>query len=104
MTAPLIHPSAIVDAGATLGEGSRVWHFSHVCAGAVVGAGCSLGQNVFVANRVVIGDNVSFEVSEDLLRSHGVEVVVLNDAETTRMFEAWMTANPRLWNEDIGED
>ena len=54
MTAPLIHPSAIVDAGATLGEGSRVWHFSHVCAGAVVGAGCSLGQNVFVANRVVI--------------------------------------------------
>ena len=61
MTAPLIHPSAIVDAGATLGEGSRVWHFSHVCAGAVVGAGCSLGQNVFVANRVVIGDNVRIQ-------------------------------------------
>ncbi|MEO7493515.1 MAG: N-acetyltransferase, partial [Massilia sp.] len=46
----LIHPSAIVDSGATLGAGTRVWHFSHVCAGARIGAGCSLGQNVFVAN------------------------------------------------------
>ena len=53
----MIHPSAIVDAGAQLGEGTRVWHFSHVCAGAKIGRGCSLGQNVFVANDVVIGED-----------------------------------------------
>ncbi len=51
-----IHPSAIVDAGASIGEGSRVWHFVHVCAGARIGRGVSLGQNVFVGNKVVIGD------------------------------------------------
>ena len=55
------HETAIVDAGATIGEASRIWHWSHVCAGAVVGARCSLGQNVFVANKVVIGDNVKIQ-------------------------------------------
>jgi len=56
-----IHPSAIVDAGAVLGEGTRVWHFAHVCAGARIGKGCSLGQNVFVANDVHIGDGVKVQ-------------------------------------------
>jgi len=56
-----IHPSAIVDAGAQLGEGTRVWHWVHVCAGARIGSGCSLGQNVFVANDVVIGNNVKVQ-------------------------------------------
>lgn len=51
-----IHPSAIVDQGAQIGEGSRVWHFVHVCAGAKIGQGVSLGQNVFVGNHVTIGD------------------------------------------------
>lgn len=51
-----IYPSAIVDEGAEIGEGSRIWHFVHVCGGAKIGKGCSLGQNVFVGNRVVIGD------------------------------------------------
>ena len=50
------HPSAIVDDGAKIGEGSRIWHFVHVCGGARIGAGVSLGQNVFVGNKVVIGD------------------------------------------------
>jgi UDP-2-acetamido-3-amino-2,3-dideoxy-glucuronate N-acetyltransferase len=50
------HESAIVDAGAVIGEGSRVWHFVHVCAGARIGREVSLGQNVFVGNRVTIGD------------------------------------------------
>lgn len=54
--AATIHPSAVVDEGATIGEGSRIWHFVHVCGGAKIGKGCSLGQNVFVGNRVVIGD------------------------------------------------
>lgn len=51
-----IHPSAIVDAGAEIGESSYVWHFVHVCGGARIGRGVSLGQNVFIGNRVVIGD------------------------------------------------
>lgn len=50
------HPSAIVDDGAKIGEGSRIWHFVHVCGGARIGAGVSLGQNVFVGNKVIIGD------------------------------------------------
>jgi cytosine deaminase len=54
--------------------------------------------------RVVIGENENFQASEDLLRSHGVEVVVLDDAETKTMFKNWIEANPRLWNEDIGEE
>lgn len=56
MTEVQIHPSAIVDAGAQIGAGSRVWHFVHVCSGARIGQGVSLGQGVFVGNRVVIGD------------------------------------------------
>ncbi|QJE02874.1 N-acetyltransferase [Massilia forsythiae] len=56
-----VHPSAIVDAGAELGADTRVWHFSHVCAGARIGAACSLGQNVFVGNDVVIGDRVKIQ-------------------------------------------
>ena len=56
-----VHPSAIVDDGAQIGEGSRVWHFVHVCGGAVIGQGCSLGQNVFVGNRVRIGNNVKIQ-------------------------------------------
>lgn len=56
-----VHPSAIVDEGATLGTGTRVWHFAHVCGGAHIGAGCSLGQNVFVGNDVRIGDRVKIQ-------------------------------------------
>jgi UDP-2-acetamido-3-amino-2,3-dideoxy-glucuronate N-acetyltransferase len=51
-----VHPSAIVDEGAQIGDGSRIWHFVHVCSGAKIGSGVSLGQNVFVGNNVVIGD------------------------------------------------
>ena len=56
-----IHPSAIVDAGAQLGDGCRVWHFVHICAGARIGRGCSFGQNVYVGNDVLIGDNVKIQ-------------------------------------------
>jgi UDP-2-acetamido-3-amino-2,3-dideoxy-glucuronate N-acetyltransferase len=59
--ATTIHPSAIVDEGAQLGEGCRVWHFVHICAKARIGRGCSFGQNVFVGNDVTIGDNVKVQ-------------------------------------------
>jgi UDP-2-acetamido-3-amino-2,3-dideoxy-glucuronate N-acetyltransferase len=56
-----IHESAIVDDGAVIGAGSRVWHFAHVCAGARIGKHCSLGQNVFVGNKVSIGNNCKIQ-------------------------------------------
>jgi len=56
-----VHPSAIVDIGAQIGDGSRVWHFAHVCSGARIGTGVSLGQNVFVGNKVVIGDRCKIQ-------------------------------------------
>ncbi len=56
-----IHPSAIVDEGAQIGEGSRVWHFVHVCGGAKIGKNVSMGQNVFVGNKVTIGDNCKIQ-------------------------------------------
>lgn len=56
-----VHPSAIVDEGAQIGDGSRVWHFVHVCGGARIGKGVSLGQNVFVGNKVVIGDHCKIQ-------------------------------------------
>ena len=60
-TSITIHPSAIVDNGAQLGAGSRVWHWAHICAGAKIGSDCSFGQNVFVGNDVVIGNNVKVQ-------------------------------------------
>jgi len=61
MASHTIHHTAIVDDGATIGEGTRIWHWVHVCGGARIGRGCSLGQNVFVGNQVVIGDNVKIQ-------------------------------------------
>jgi len=57
MTEKIIHNSAIVDEGAEIGLGSRVWHFTHICSGAKIGQNVSLGQCVFVGNQVVIGDH-----------------------------------------------
>ena len=56
-----VHESSFIDDGAEVGEGTKVWHFSHVSKGAVIGKNCSLGQNVFVAGGVVIGDNVKIQ-------------------------------------------
>ena len=56
-----VHESAIVDDGATIGEGSRVWHFVHVCSAAKIGKGVSLGQNVFIGNKVTIGDRCKIQ-------------------------------------------
>lgn len=56
-----VHLTAIVDEGASIGEGTRIWHWVHVCGQAVIGRGCSLGQNVFIGNKVVIGNNVKIQ-------------------------------------------
>ena len=59
--ASTIHPSAIVDDGAQLGDGCRVWHWVHISGGARIGAGCSFGQGVFVGNDVLIGNQVKIQ-------------------------------------------
>ena len=56
-----VHETAIVDDGATIGAGSRIWHWVHVCGSARIGENCSFGQNCFVGNRVVIGNNVKVQ-------------------------------------------
>lgn len=56
-----LHETAIVDEGACIGKSTRIWHWAHVCGGAVIGESCTLGQNVFVGNKVVIGDNVKIQ-------------------------------------------
>lgn len=55
------HETAIVDEGAQIGDGSRIWHFVHVCGGAKIGSDVSLGQNVFIGNKVVIGDRCKIQ-------------------------------------------
>lgn len=52
------HPTAIVDDNCSIGEGTKIWHFSHIMAGAVIGKNCNLGQNVVVAPKVILGNNV----------------------------------------------
>lgn len=56
-----IHPTAIVDEGAVIGDGCRIWHWVHISSGAVIGERCSFGQNVYVGNRVTIGNNVKIQ-------------------------------------------
>jgi UDP-2-acetamido-3-amino-2,3-dideoxy-glucuronate N-acetyltransferase len=67
-----VHSSAVVDEPSAIGSGTRIWHFSHVSAGAVIGERCSLGQNVFVAPRVRIGNNVKIQNNVSLYE--GVEL------------------------------
>ncbi len=59
--ATTIHPTAIVDPGATVGEDCRIWHWVHISDGAVIGKRCSFGQNVYVGNTVLIGDNCKIQ-------------------------------------------
>ena len=52
------HPSAIIDEGCTIGEGTKIWHFSHIMPGCVIGKECNIGQNVVVSPKVTLGNNV----------------------------------------------
>lgn len=66
----------------------------HMCTGAIL---------LYGIPRVVIGENRTFLGAEDLLREHGVEVIVLDSHECTQMMTDFIEARPSLWNEDIGE-
>ena len=67
------HETAIVDSGATIGSGTKIWHFTHICAGAVIGDNCNIGQNVYIAANVVVGNNVKIQNGVSLYTGVTVE-------------------------------
>jgi UDP-2-acetamido-3-amino-2,3-dideoxy-glucuronate N-acetyltransferase len=56
-----IHESSYVDDGAVIGDGTKIWHFSHIMGKAIIGKNCNIGQNVFIADNVIIGDNCKIQ-------------------------------------------
>lgn len=56
-----IHPTAVIDEGCTIGQGTRIWHFSHIMPGCTIGEDCNIGQNVVVSPEVVLGRNVKVQ-------------------------------------------
>lgn len=64
----MIHPSAVVDEGCIIGEGTKIWHFSHLMGGSKIGKNCMLGQNSFVANGVEIGDGCKIQNNVSLYK------------------------------------
>ena len=65
---PFVHETAVVEPGATIGDGTAIWHHAHVRAGAQVGRGCTIGKNVFVDQGVVIGDRVKIQNNVSVYR------------------------------------
>ena len=55
------HPTAIIDDGCQIGEGTKIWHFSHLMTGSIVGKNCNIGQNVVISPQVILGDNVKVQ-------------------------------------------
>src|SRR5260221_10025784 len=56
-----VHPSSVIDKGATIGSGTRIWHFAHLMASSIVGKNCIIGQNVFIDNNVSVGNGVKIQ-------------------------------------------
>ena len=56
-----IHPTAIIETGASIGEGTNIWHFSHVMPKAIIGNNCNIGQNVFIDNNAIVGNRVKIQ-------------------------------------------
>ena len=90
-----IHPSAIVDEGAVIGAGTKVWHFCHVMPNARIGERCILGQNVFVANDVVIGDGVKIQNNVSVYKG----VVIADDVFVGPSVVFTNVINPRAFIE-----
>jgi UDP-2-acetamido-3-amino-2,3-dideoxy-glucuronate N-acetyltransferase len=56
-----VHPTTVIDEGAAIGEGTKIWHFSHIMAGAIIGKNCNIGQNVVVSPQAILGNNVKVQ-------------------------------------------
>ncbi|MDQ3551553.1 MAG: N-acetyltransferase [Bacteroidota bacterium] len=72
MNPPFIHPTAVIDEGARIGAGTKIWHFCHLMPTAVVGEKCIIGQNVYIDNNVIIGNGVKIQNNVSLY--NGVEI------------------------------
>ena len=55
------HPTVVIDEGALIGKGTKIWHFSHIMSGAVIGENCTIGQNVLVSSQAILGNNVKVQ-------------------------------------------
>lgn len=60
-TSYYVHPTAVVDEGCQIGSGTKIWHFSHIMPGCVLGEGCNIGQNVVISPEVILGKNVKIQ-------------------------------------------
>jgi UDP-2-acetamido-3-amino-2,3-dideoxy-glucuronate N-acetyltransferase len=72
VTAAYVHPTAHIEDGVTIGDGTRIWHQGHIRGGAVIGSGCNLGKNVFVDSGVQIGNGV--KIQNNVSVYHGVTI------------------------------
>lgn len=70
-----VHPTAVIDESTEIGEGTQIWHFSHVMAGAKIGRNCLLGQNVFIASGAILGDNIKVQNNVSIFKG----VILEND-------------------------
>lgn len=68
-----VHPTSVVDNGAVIGKGTRIWHFSHLMPGAKVGENCNIGQNVFIDNNVSVGNGVKIQNNVSLYNGVSVD-------------------------------
>ena len=71
MNAYYSHPTAVIDNDCQIGEGSKIWHFSHIMPGCTIGNNCNLGQNVVVSPGVVLGNNVLRDLLNDKVITRG---------------------------------
>jgi UDP-2-acetamido-3-amino-2,3-dideoxy-glucuronate N-acetyltransferase len=94
-----VHPSSVVDEGAQLGNGTKIWHFSHIMPGAVIGDRCNIGQNVFIDNNVFVGHGVKIQNNVSLYNG----VVVEDDVFLGPSMVFTNVTNPRSFIERKSE-
>jgi acetyltransferase-like isoleucine patch superfamily enzyme len=95
--APFIHPKAVVEDGAIVGAGTRVWHHAHLREGAVVGAGCNIGGSVFVGEGVTIGDGCKLINGAFLPAGVTLEDEVFVGPNVTFTNDLWPRATSTEW-------
>lgn len=91
-----VHPTAVVEDGAEIGEGTRIWHFAHVRKGAKIGRNCNIGKDVYIDVGVEIGNNVKIQNGVSVYRGVKVEDDVFLGPHMTFTNDLY----PRAFNED----
>ena len=94
-----VHTSSVVDQGAIIGKGTKIWHFSHVMPTAIIGENCNIGQNVFIDNKVEIGRGVKIQNNVSLYNG----VIVEDDVFLGPSMVLTNVINPRSFIERKSE-